>query len=169
MQLREAKASLESARFMRRGVLLGWLLLVSLMGTASSALAEAEVALSPAGDGTLLLVGSGWRPGQQLAVSLDDDVFPALADSAGGFEVRTGVPAGGTAPPRLTVRRLDTSAPAFARLLPTSEPPPTPHPLAILFAESLAMGAILFALSAGGLGALTVALRSAIARQRTHG
>jgi len=153
---------------MRRGVLLGWLLLVSLWGPASSASAEAEVAMSPAADGTLLLVGNGWRPGQQLALSVDDDVFPALADSAGGFEVRTGVPAGVSATPRLTVRRLDTSGPAFARLLPTAEPPPTPHPLAMLFAESLAMGAIVFALSAGGLGVLTVALRSVMARQHSN-
>ena len=154
---------------MRRVVLLGCLVLVSLWETAGSAVAEADVALSAAADGTLVLVGNGWRPGQQLALSLDHDVFPALADSAGGFEVRTAVPPGVTPPPRLMVRRLDPSTPAFARLLPAGEPLPTPHPLAILFAQSLAMGAVLFTLSAGGLGVLTVAVRSLATRQRTHG
>ena len=141
-------------------------MVVALLGAVGSALAQAEVSLEPATDGTLVLVGNGWRPGQRLVVTVGHDVYPAMADSAGGFELRTGQAATGAAPPLLTVRRQELSTLAFAAL--GADPRhDQPHPFAVLFAESLAMGAALFALTAGGISAVVVAGRT-IHSRRTH-
>jgi hypothetical protein len=142
------------------------LLVIGLFGAAGPALAQADVSLVPAPDGTLVLVGDGWRPGQRLVVTVGHDVYPAMADSAGGFELRTGQAATGAAPPLLTVRRQELSTLAFAAL--GADPRrDQPHPFAILFAQSLAMGAALFALTAGGISALVLTGRT-IHSRRTH-
>ena len=52
----------------RRGVLAGALLLIVLNATFSVALAAPDMSVQPAADGTLLVVGNGWRPQQQLVV-----------------------------------------------------------------------------------------------------
>jgi hypothetical protein len=140
-------------------------MVVALLGAVGSALAQAEVSLEPAPDGTLVLVGNGWRPGQRLVVTVGHDVYPAMADSAGGFELRTGQAATGAAP-LLSVRRQEVSTLALAAL--GADPRrDQPHPFAVLFAESLAMGAALFALTAGGISAVVVAGRT-IHSRRTH-
>jgi hypothetical protein len=141
-------------------------LVIALFGAAGTALAQAEVSLEPASDGTLVLVGNGWRPGQRLVVTVGHDVYPAMADSAGGFELRTGQAVTGTAPPLLSVRRHNVSTLAFAALGADARRD-QPHPFAVLFAESLAMGAALFALAAGGISALVVTGRT-IQSRRTH-
>jgi hypothetical protein len=150
-----------------RGIFLTALLVVALLGSAGTALAQAEVSLQPATDGTLILVGNGWRPGQRLAVTVGHDVYPAMADSAGGFEVRTGQAATGSTEPTLSVRRQTTSTFAFAALS-AGPPRDEPHPFAVLFAQSLAMGTALFALSAGGIGVLLVTARTIQSRRRTY-
>jgi len=136
---------------------------MSLLASANAAAAAADVSLDPAPDGTLVLVGSGWRPGQQLVVSVGHDVYPAMADSTGGFEVRTGL-AANAAPAALTVRRQDTSALAQTRLS-IAQRREGAHPYAVLFAQSLATGAALFAVSACGIGALVLTARSVLARR----
>jgi len=129
------------------------------------AFAAPVVSLSPKPDGTLVLVGSGWRPGQELVISLGTDQFPALADSTGSFEVPTGLLVSGGPPLSMTVRRPDASSLAFAHLA----PPPVldgPNPFALLFAQSLAMGATWFGLSAGGLGLAALGARAIRARKQ---
>jgi hypothetical protein len=133
------------------------------LGTAELAFAASGVSLNPAPDGTIKLVGSGWRPGQQLVISLGTDEFPALADAAGSFEIPTGILARGGLPLSMTIRRPETNALAFA----TAAPPAAldvPNPFALLFAESLAMGTRWFALSAVGLGVAALAARTLRAR-----
>jgi hypothetical protein len=145
-------------RALRRGVFLVWLLLVALAGFTSVAHAEPHVSLEPALDGTFVLVGRGWRPAARLVLSVGRDVFPAEADSAGEFEVQTGLPvtAGPFGP--VSIRRQEPTSLAFARLAAPADPE-LPHPFAVLFARSLAMGAGWLALSAGGLGLAMLAAR----------
>ena len=130
-----------------------------VLGHANVAFAAAGVTLDPRPDGTVMLVGSGWRPGQELVVSLGTDAYPAVADSNGSFEIPTGLLVRNGPPLSITVRRVEPSALAFARL----GPPPevgSPNPFALLFAESLAMGAQVFAWCAGGLALSTLAIRT---------
>jgi hypothetical protein len=123
------------------------LVLGALLGAASIAWAEPEVSMRGADDGTVVLVGSGWRPGQRLIVSVGRDAYPALADSAGSFEVHTSLPYDGNADAQLAVRPFSTSTLNFGLLgqppAPPAPPiaPAAPHPLAILFAQSIADGA----------------------------
>jgi hypothetical protein len=144
------------------------LLVVALLGFTGTALAAARVSLDPAADGTLILVGSGWRPGQQLAVSVGRDVYPAMADSAGSFEVRTGLPVTSGPPAPIAVHREDTSALALAALA-IASPREEPHPFAVLFAQGLATGATWLAVSAGGIGAIALTSRAVQARRRERG
>ena len=139
-------------------MLIAALLLVLFSSLVNSAFAEPLVSLEPATDGTLLLVGKGWRPGQKLVVSAGRDLFPATADGAGDFEVATGLPAAVGPGTRLSVKRQDPSLMAMAQLI---VPPLTqaPNPLAVLFAQSLATGAELLALSGVALGLLRVGIR----------
>jgi hypothetical protein len=131
--------------------------------TASSALAQPEVSLAPAADGSLVVVGNGWRPGQRLAVSVGQDVYPIFADSAGGFEVATGQ--AGPIDQPLRVHRLDIAAPAMARLQyalefpPDTAPTSAPNPLAVVFAESVLSGAGWGGLVFAGLGAIALVRR----------
>lgn len=144
-------------------MLVGALAAVSVLATAEVAFAASGVSLDPKPDGTLSLVGNGWRPGQELVVSLGTDEFPAVADSSGSFEIPTGLLVKGGPPLSITVRRVDPRSLAFGHL----GPPPEldgPNPFALLFAQSLASGAQLFALTAGGLTVLRVAVRALRAR-----
>ena len=118
-------------------MLAGVLLLLVMSGPFDVAEAAPQVWLTHATDGTLIVVGDGWRAGQVLQVSLGRDHFPAYVDSAGGFEVPTGL-AGSRGP--LAVRAPRDFA--FAEL-PTADAARTPNPLAIAFAQSLADGASL--------------------------
>jgi hypothetical protein len=148
-------------------VLIGAFAVAAFLGTAELAIAMAAVSLTPAPDGTVSLVGSGWRPGQQLVISLGGDEFRAQADPAGNFEVSTGLPARGGLPLSITIRREEPNALAFARLGPPPELEANgTNPFALLFAESLATGAQFLAVSAGGLGLATLATRALRVRRR---
>jgi hypothetical protein len=142
-----------------QGLLVMAFVVSAVLGPTGVAFAAAGVTLDPKPDGTLMLVGSGWRPGQELVVSLGTDAFPAVADASGSFEIPTGLLVKNGPPLSITVRRADPSSLAFANL----GPPPAvdvPNPFALLFAESLAMGAQFFAWCAGGLALSTLAIRA---------
>jgi hypothetical protein len=141
--------------------------MLALLCAAGTALAQPEVSLEPAPDGTLLLVGNGWRSGQRLVVLVGHDLYPAIADSAGGFEVRTGQPLSNAANAEVSVRREDSSALGFVPLR-VAPPPDAPHPFAVLFAQSLMMGTIFLTLSAGGVGALLLTARTIHSRRHIH-
>jgi hypothetical protein len=144
-------------------VLLLMLVLGALVpGPAGSAWAEPEVSLQGADDGTALLVGSGWRPGQRLIVSVGRDAYAALADSAGGFEVHTSLPLDASLGMALSVRPFSTATLNFGSLGQQAAPAPVPaapHPLAILFAQSIADGATWLLVLALMLGAVTASRR----------
>jgi hypothetical protein len=142
-------------------------IVVAFVGTAGTALAQADVSLEPAADDTLLLVGTGWRSGQRLSITLGHDNYPALADSTGGFEIRTGQPLTNAATATLSVHREDTATRALPllRAAPTAD---APHPFAVLFAQSLGMGAALFVYSAGSLGVVMLTARTIQSRRQTH-
>jgi hypothetical protein len=129
------------------------LLLVVVWVTAGSTVAQPLVRLDSASDGQLVIIGDGWRPGQKLVVSLGRDVFPAFADSAGEFEVLTGL-SGSTSLP-LSIRHLESALPAMAELTETA-----PNPLAVAFAEDVLAAATAVALAFAGLGAIVLARRS---------
>ena len=125
-------------------------------GVPRVALAAPEVSLEAAADGTLSVIGNGWRPGQQLVVSLGTDTFAARTDSAGDFEVATGL---ASYQGQVTIHHPD------ARLLRTQQPGPAaeryvPYALAVLFAQSVAIGVAVSALAAGSIGLLALAARS---------
>jgi hypothetical protein len=147
-----------------RGICVAWLALAAIFGTAGIALAEPTVSLDPAPDGTLILVGSGWRPGQSLVVSVGRDMFPALTDTVGEFEVQTGLVSTGGPPVPLAVHRPD--APIIQATLVQRSQPDTPHPLAILFAQNLLTGTIFLGLSAAGIGIVSLGARYVRARRR---
>ena len=129
---------------------------VATVGVPCQALAAPEVSLDPAPDGTLTVVGNGWRPGQHLVVNLGRASFAALADSTGSFEVSTGLV---SYQGPLAVHRPPTSSRAPARLGP-AEDSLAPNPLAVLFAQSLVRGVGLVALLGGVLGLGTAVARS---------
>jgi hypothetical protein len=131
----------------RRGLMcLGLLTLVCLAGPSNVALAAPDVALQHASDGTAVVLGSGWRPGQQLVVSLGGNHFTAYVDSGGSFEVMTSV-IGYKGP--VGIHR------SLARAMPFGELTATGGlaPLTVLFAQSLARGAALLGLGAATLSA----------------
>ena len=139
------------------------LMVVALFGATNVALAEPRVSLEPAPDGTLILVGSGWRAGQQMVVSIGPDFFPALADAVGEFELPTGLVSTGGPPEPLAVHRTDaqTTPAAVARPL----QPDTPHALAVLFAQALLSGAAFLGISAAGIGLMSLGVRFVHARR----
>ena len=140
---------------MRRGVLWVGIALFGIIAAPwNVALAAPEVGVAHAPDGTLLVVGSGWRPNQQLVVNVGVDRFPAYVDSAGEFEVSTGL---ATKPADVSVHRPQHSEMSFAAL----EAPAQANPLAILFAQSLASGVAVLLLCAVALGGGYTILRTA--------
>jgi len=138
-------------------------LFVSTVGDRSQALAAPEVSLDPAPDGTLTVVGNGWRPGQHLVVNLGRASFPALADSTGSFEVSTGLV---SYQGPLAVHRPASSSLASARLGP-AEDPVVPNPLAVLFAQSLVSGIGLAGVLGGVVGLAMAVARSIRSRHQT--
>jgi hypothetical protein len=138
-------------RSVPRGSALALLVLLLLLSALPAAAANIET--TTAADGTLVLVGSGWRPGDRLVLALGQDVFAAQADPAGGFEVATTVPASSGLGANLVVRRAPRTL-AFAPLFEDD----APHPFAVLFARGLATGAGLLAAAAAvlGIGALAM-------------
>jgi hypothetical protein len=145
-------------RALRRGVILVWLLLALCAGSTSAALAEPIVSLEPAPDGTYVLVGSGWRPEAQLFVSVGPHVYSASVDPIGEFEVPTGLSALSGPFGPLSVHREERPTVAYAQLvvLPDAE---QPHPFAVLFAQSIVMGAGLLGLGIAGLALVALAAR----------
>ena len=131
--------------------------MVALLGTTSIARAEPLVSIDPAPDGTLILVGSGWRPGSRLVVSVGRDQFPAQADAVGDFEIQTGLVSTGSPPELLAVHRPNADIPDTP--VAAQPQPDTAHSFAVLFAQSLMMGAAFLALSASGLGLVALATR----------
>jgi len=141
-------------------VLLGGALVWLLVSTGP-VWAEPDVSMRGADDGTVLLVGSGWKPGQQLIVSVGREIFPTQADTAGGFEIHTTLPFDATSGAALSVRPLSGTL-NFAPLPPApvvAAAPPAPHPLAVLFAHAVADGATWL-----GAGCLALAAAGASAR-----
>ncbi len=150
----------------QRGIYLAWLVSVALLGTTSTALAEPRVSLDPAPDGSLVLVGSGWRPGQRMMVSVGRDQFPVLADSVGDFEVPTGLAATGGPPEPLAVHGpYPRISPAMINQMRQTD---TPNPFAVLFAQTLMTGASVLCLSAAGIGCALLAARFVQIRRGTR-
>jgi hypothetical protein len=146
---------------------LAWLVVVAaFVSTTSVALAEPRVSLDPAPDGTLILAGHGWRPGQRMVVSVGPDLFPVLADSVGDFEVQTGLLSMGGPPELLAVHRPEAQlSPATVGLTAQTD---APHPLAVLFAQTLMTGTAFLGLSAAGLGFIGLAARLVQVRRGTR-
>ena len=132
---------------MRSRLLFALLLLAASLGVPGVASAAAEATLQMAPDGTLLVIGRGWRPSQELAVNLGGDRFTAYTDSGGAFEVATGLTFYSGS---IGVRRLERADVAFLALDSATESD-APSDLAVLFAQSLASGVTLFGVSAGVL------------------
>ena len=109
--------------------------------------AASDLRLQRANDGTLVVVGSGWRPGHRLVVSLGQELFTTYADGAGDFEIPTGL---STYHGDLTVHRVTRMA------LPRA--PLAPHPVAVLLAQGFAEGAALTG-ALIGLAMLTIGVR----------
>jgi len=133
------------------------LFLGAWLGTASMALAAPLVSLEAAPDGTLVLVGSGWRADQHVIVTVGSASFPARTDSVGDFEVPTGLVPNGGAQVLLAVHR--PTAPRVIAATARSTQADVPHPLAVLFAQSLMTGAACLALSAAGVGLTWLGVR----------
>jgi hypothetical protein len=119
-------------------------LLAIFLMPSSSALAASDLRLQRAADGTWLVEGHGWRPGDALVVSLGLERFTTYVDDAGDFEIATGV---ATYQGDLAVHHLGR--------LEVTPPPLGLHPLAVAFVQGLAEGVALLS-TAIGLGALGV-------------
>jgi hypothetical protein len=128
-------------------------LLVVVWVTAGSALAQPQVNVVVGTDGNLVLVGAGYRPGQKLALGVGQEVYPAFVDSAGEFEVPTGM-SGSTSMP-VAVHHIDTLAPAMIELA-----EPAPSPLAIAFAEDVLLAGAGLALLFAGLASIAFVRRA---------
>lgn len=137
---------------MARGALHVLLLLAALMAPARVALATSSVELKHAADGTLLVVGEGWRSGQPLVLTLGQERYLAYVDSAGAFEVVTGLT---SSQGPLVVHHPQSGDLAMLALEPT---PPPPSPLAVALVQGFVDGLRTVA----GLGAVAVLLLAAI-------
>jgi hypothetical protein len=110
-------------------------LVLALVGPLGAAHAAPEVTLQTASDGSLVVVGSGWRPGQHLVVALGAADLQASANSVGEFELPTGL---NSYHGSIAVRRRD-SVHAGTDML---DQPSGLNPLTVLFAQTLVSGAI---------------------------
>jgi hypothetical protein len=147
-------------------VLVWWTVLVALLGTTSVALAEPQISLDPSPDGSLVLVGRGWRPAQRMMVSVGRDEFQVQADSVGDFEVPTGLAASGGPPEPLAVHRpYQQVTPAMLMLM---RPADAPHPFAVLFAQAFVTGTAFAGVGVVGLGFALLAARVVQIRRGTR-
>jgi hypothetical protein len=138
---------------MRRGALT--IVLVSccvLCSPAATAAAAPQAEFILATDGTVVLVGTGWHPAQELVISLGGGRIVAYTDASGEFELSTGLPA---YPGGLSIHRSSFVTPPSNQI-------DAPHPYAVLFAQALAKGVLLLAVAAGAL----LSLRPLFRRQR---
>jgi hypothetical protein len=134
------------------------LLVMALLAPSATALAASDIHLARAADGTLLVVGSGWRRGQELVVSLGRQRFNVRADATGDFELPTGL---ATYSGKLQVHHTHASDLAFAPL-PT---PRTTVSLAQYLARSVTEGlALLGAGLCAGLVTVGIARRRRASR-----
>jgi hypothetical protein len=122
-----------------RRLVLGALLLIASVAPATRASAASDLELEHAPDGTLVVVGSGWHRDEELVISLGQQRFSVRVDSSGDFELATGVTSyqGDLAVHHIADREL--------ALLPLAEP----HPLAVLFARTVAEGLVLLVFAVG--------------------
>lgn len=132
------------------------LVLFILLAMPASAFAAQQTSVEPGTDGTLIVIGSGWRPTEMLVVRLGTDQFVAYTDSSGSFELTTGLYSYEGA---LVVRRADPSMLA-------TQVAARPSPLAVFFAESVAHGAALLAICLALLGALSMTTRALAGKRR---
>jgi hypothetical protein len=109
---------------------------------SSSALAASDLQLQRAADGTWLVEGHGWRPGNLLDVSLGPAHFTTYVDDAGDFEVATGVVTYQGEPAVHHLARLDLRPGPLGL-----------HPLALALVQGLAEGIALLG-AVVGVGAL---------------
>ena len=128
---------------------------LALLLPANAAWAASTVDLKHASDGTLLVVGEGWRPGA-LVVTLGQDRFTAQVDSAGDFEVATGLTLGRG--PLALHHVQGTEMPMLA--LESS-----PSPLSVALVEGLADGLRDF-LTSGLVATVLIATRQLIKKRR---
>jgi hypothetical protein len=92
-----------------------------------------------------------------MMVSVGRDEFQVQADSVGDFEVPTGLTASGGPQELLAVHRpYHQVTPAMLALIHQTD---TPHPFALLFAQSLLTGLAFAGLGATGLGLTLLAAR----------
>lgn len=127
---------------MRRvGLIIAWFL-SAWLSQSSSALAASDVELKHATDGTLVVVGSGWRHGELLVIDVGQQQFNVRADASGDFELPTGLAASSG---ELTVRHAATMSDLGFASMATR----TPSPFAVLFAWSVAEGVALLAVMTG--------------------
>jgi hypothetical protein len=131
-------------RAMRRGVLAGVFMFALLVAPAHAA---SDLEMRRGADGTWVVVGSGWRPGDHLVVSVGPTTFAALADGAGDFEVKTGLQA--------YQGEVAVHHQAEAALSMLALPSMGPNPLAVALVQGLAQGVLL---TAALLGLSLVAL-----------
>jgi hypothetical protein len=136
-------------------VLIGWLLLFGLMLLPSPALAASEVQLKHASDGTLLVIGSGYRRDQELVVRLGRQHFSVRADASGEFELATGLVSYGGG---LSIQHAAAQDLPFVALAAAA-----PNPMAVLFAWSLAEGCVLL----GGVAGVWLLMLGIIRRRRS--
>jgi hypothetical protein len=138
-----ARARTYNPRAVRREILATCIVLLAMIFTPSnSALAASDLYLQRAADGTWLVEGRGWRPGDELDVSLGQEHFTTYVDDAGDFEVATGA----------AMYQGEPAVHHPARL----ELQPIPlglHPLAVALVQALAQGTALLG-AVVGVGAL---------------
>lgn len=124
---------------------------LGLLAHAQVTLAAPQASVEPGANGMVRVVGNGWRPGDQLALTLGQNHYDAFVDSAGGFDVATGLPRLQGA---LAVHHV-------ARMEATTITSPPASPLAIWFAQSVLMGAAYV----GALACLGLVARQVLRRR----
>jgi hypothetical protein len=151
-----------------RGALIVMAMVLAAYLSPAQALAQPTVSIEPEADGTLTLVGGGWRPGQELVVRVGELAFAAQADLLGEFEIQTEMLSSAGPPGLLSVHRPKPAELAFARLDSPAVTHDGAHPYAVLFAQAMAAGAGMFAVCVGGLGLLWLALGPRRYRRDRH-
>jgi hypothetical protein len=113
---------------------------------ALPAQAASDLQLLHGPDGTWHVIGTGWRPGDQLEVSVGVSRFATYVDGAGDFDVPTGLTTMG----QVAVHHATEGRMAMGSLATET------NPMAAVLVQGLAEGAAIMSLSVGllllGLG-----------------